>query len=130
MRIRKIPSVFDKGLICRSMTASCLFSLHVELGFRLIIIRGLIKSNNTISALCLSSSKYQKNKTYSQFTWFTGLPSRKAAILSLVIFIILILASLLIQALCGVMIQFFATSKGLFSPGGSVDKTSNAAPAI
>src|ERR1700712_33052 len=49
---------------------------------------------------------------------------------SLVIIITLSLASFVIHAWCGVMIQLRACNKGLSSVGGSFDNTSNAAPAI
>ena len=42
----------------------------------------------------------------------------------------LCLADLVAQAMCGVMKQFFAVSKGLSALGGSVERTSRAAPAI
>ena len=66
---------------------------------------------------------------YYPETTFMGVPRRKPCIFFSVVVRILSLASLLIQAVWGVMIQFFAVNKGLESGGGSVDRTSSAAPA-
>jgi hypothetical protein len=42
----------------------------------------------------------------------------------------MVLDSRLFQAMCGVIMQFLAVSKGLFANGGSVDSTSSPAPAM
>src|SRR5688572_17974396 len=63
-------------------------------------------------------------------TTFSGFPFKNAFIFSVVIFIMRFRASLLIHAIWGVIMQFFAFNNGLVSPGGSVETTSSAAPAI
>ena len=63
-------------------------------------------------------------------TTLTGLPSRKHFRLFTAIFISLCLASLVAQAICGVIRQFLALSSGLSSAGGSIETTSSPAPAI
>ena len=64
------------------------------------------------------------------FTTFIGLPSKKAWTLFLRICIRRSLVSYAAQAMCGVILQFFALKSGLSDFGGSVERTSTPAPAI
>src|ERR1035437_8738212 len=64
-----------------------------------------------------------------QFTTFWVLPCRKARTFSTAMFIRRERAARVAQARWGVMIQFLAVSSGLFAGGGSVARTSRAAPA-
>src|SRR5665213_4257738 len=59
-----------------------------------------------------------------------GLPSLNAFRLLRRISINLGLASVVAQAICGVMMQFLALNNGLSAGGGSVESTSRAAPAM
>ena len=68
-------------------------------------------------------------KVNQAFTTFILLPFSAAVTFSSVTCIILLLASKLIHALCGVMIQLGKPINGLPARGGSVLKTSKAAPA-
>src|ERR1043166_2882068 len=62
-------------------------------------------------------------------TRFCGLPARNARTFSTAIFSKRERAARVAQAKWGVMIQFFARSNGLFSGGGSAERTSRPAPA-
>src|SRR5690625_7810946 len=64
------------------------------------------------------------------YTSLTGDPLIKLRTLFTAISIILVRASFVAQAICGVMMQFSAESSGLSAEGGSVESTSNPAPAI
>ena len=54
----------------------------------------------------------------------------KALQFSVAVFMSLFLAATVAHAMCGVMKQFFAVSRGLSGAGGSVERTSTAAAAI